>query len=263
MLLKSMQISIARLSQSILLLVYRAAVASRLLSTSWGRAIFEWAYMVYKNRIEATTVDGLRSFVRPGAIVIDVGANIGFFALRFGQWVTDAARVLALEPEPTNYRRLKRNISRANLDNVVEALCVAVAEKSGEALLTVDPVHPGNHKLGEAGIAVESISIDALVAGYGWPRVGLIKIDVQGAERRVIIGAAETLRRFQPALYVELARDSSEGDLLQLLTDWGYHPYVLRKSTPPLSIAVERARQLIAVRGYYDFLFLSKKGSDD
>jgi FkbM family methyltransferase len=263
MILNTMKTGIARLFQSILLLVYRAAVVSGILSTAWGRAAFERAYMVYKNRFEATTVDGLRSVVGSGDSVIDVGANIGFFTLRFGQWITDGAKVFALEPEPTNFSRLKRHISRAKLDDRVEALCVAVAESSGEVLLVVDPVHPGNHKLGETGIPVQSISIDDLMAQYDWPRVALIKIDVQGAEQRVIAGSAETLRRFHPALFVEIDRDSSDGDLLQQIMDLGYHPYVLRKSAPPLSTTPERARQLIAVRGYHDFLFLSAQSDSN
>jgi FkbM family methyltransferase len=175
-----MKFGIARLFQSILLLAYKAAVASGVLSTDWGRATFEWAYMVYKNRFEAPTVDGLRMVVSSGDSVIDVGANIGFFTLRFGQWITDGAKVFALEPEPTNFSRLKRHISRAKLDDRVEALCAAVAETCGEVLLAVDPVHPGNHKLSETGIPVQSISIDALMAQYNWPRVALIKIDVRG-----------------------------------------------------------------------------------
>jgi FkbM family methyltransferase len=263
MILRTVRIGIVRFFQTILLLVYRAAVVSGILSTSWGRTTFERAYMVYKNRFEATTVNGLRSVVSPGDSVIDVGANIGFFTLRFGQWITQGAKVFALEPEPVNFSRLKRNISRAKLDDRVEALCVAVSESSGEVLLVVDPVHPGNHKLGETGIPVQSISIDALLAQNDWPRVALIKIDVQGAERRVIAGATETLRRFHPALFVELDRDSNADDLLQQIIDLGYSPYVLRKSSPPLSITPERARQLITVSGYHDFLFLSAQAVDN
>ena len=77
MILNSMKFGIARLIQSILLMVYRVAVVSGILSTGWGRATFEWAYMVYKSRFEATTVDGLRKVVSSGA---DAGLHLWLMA---------------------------------------------------------------------------------------------------------------------------------------------------------------------------------------
>lgn len=257
MTLKTGSIRIINFFQAVLLLVYRLAVASGILSTRWGRRMFEWAYMVYKNRLEATTVEELRVYVKPGDSVIDVGANIGFFTLRFGRWITEGSIVFALEPEPINFASLKRHISHAKLMDRVEALRVAVAEITGEVYLNVDPVHPGNHQLGKTGIPVQAITIDALMAQYDWPRVGLIKVDVQGAEQRVIAGAAETIERFHPVLFVEMDRDSNPRDLLRQIMDLGYSPHVLRKSAPPLPVTPEHAQQLIAASGYHDLLFIA------
>ncbi|NDJ76528.1 MAG: FkbM family methyltransferase [Chloroflexi bacterium] len=259
----AIKIGTARLVQALLMGAYRVAVASGSLSTRWGRAAFEWAYMIYKNRLEATTVDGLRTVITPGTSVIDVGANIGFFTLRFGHWITGSAKVFALEPEPANFHRLTRRIARAGLIDRVEAIRAAAAETSGELRLAVDPVHPGNHKLATSGIPVQSIAIDALMAKHDWPRVALLKIDVQGAEQRVLAGAAETLRRFRPAVFIEIDRDSDGNALLQQIIDLGYQPHVLRRSSPPEAVTPERVRQLVAIRGYHDFLFLSAGSTDD
>ncbi len=256
--LKFMRIKLAIFFQTLLLLAYRVAIGSGILSTKGGRRLFEWAYMVYKNRFEATTVDGLRAFIHPGDSVIDVGANIGFFTLRFGQWIADGGKVFALEPEAINFASLQRNIARAKLDDRIESHCVAAAEISGMVHLAVDPIHPGNHKLDETGIQVESITIDALMAQHNWPHVGLIKIDVQGAEQRVITGATETLQRFHPVLFVEMDRDSDDQALLRQIMDFGYAPHELRKSGPPQSITPDHAHQLIVANGYHDLLFLKQ-----
>lgn len=263
MLVKAIKIGTARLVQSLLLGAYRVAVASGILSTRWGRAVFEWAYMIYKERLEATTVDGLRAVVTPGASVIDVGANIGFFTLRFGTWITGDAKVFALEPESANFQRLTHRIANAGLDERIEAIRAAAADTDGELLLAVDPVHPGNHKLAASGVPVRAVTIDSLMAEHGWPRVALVKIDVQGAEQRVIAGAQETLRRWQPALFVEIDRDSDGNALLQRIIELGYRPHVLRTSSPPEAVTSQQARQLVAVSGYHDFLFLSDAGDGD
>src|SRR5258705_13696425 len=70
-----------------LLLAYRLGARLGLFSTRFGRAIFAVAYDFYKSHWEASEVAALKTFVRPGTTVIDVGANIGFFTRRFAEWV--------------------------------------------------------------------------------------------------------------------------------------------------------------------------------
>ena len=88
------------------------------------------------------------------------------------------------------------------------------------------------------------MTIDDLLAARGWPEVSLIKIDVQGAEGRVLAGAAETLRRFHPALFLEiddhqLRRYGSSADaLLRSIAALGYtiHSREGKDLSDPLSI---------------------------
>src|SRR3977135_2308144 len=68
--------------------------------------IFLTFYAIYKQRFEAGPIDRLRDFVPSGSLVIDVGANVGFFSLRFAKWVGDGGKVISVEPEDRNYNAL-------------------------------------------------------------------------------------------------------------------------------------------------------------
>ena len=69
------------------------------------RSVFEACYEIYKRLIEAP--HALRAHVQPGTIVVDVGANVGFFTRYFAEWTGADGRVLAIEPEQQNFERLK------------------------------------------------------------------------------------------------------------------------------------------------------------
>ena len=166
--------------------------------------IFETSYQFYKRRFEASPIRMLRQWVRPKTFVIDVGENIGFFSRQFATWVSDGGKVIALEPEALNYARLKHAIAKAGLTDVVETIQAAVADTTGSGMLEVNPGHPGDHKLAAQGVPVAMTTIDDLLSDRGWPEVSLIKIDVQGAEARVISGARQALERFRPALFLEV-----------------------------------------------------------
>jgi FkbM family methyltransferase len=232
------------------------------LDTPAGRRIFEASYQFYKDRFEAGPVLMLRPYLRPGTFVIDVGANIGFFTRRFAAWVSEGGKVIAVEPEALNYHRLQHAVEEAGLTDVVETIQAAVAELSGEGLLEVNPAHPGDHKLGTKGVPIAMTTIDDLLAARGWPEVSLIKVDVQGAEARVLAGARQTLEKFRPALFLEVDDQqlkqfgSSAGALLSSATSQGYtiHSRVGKGISNPLS--VDQALALGESKDYDDLLLL-------
>jgi FkbM family methyltransferase len=197
-------IAMKRTLQSLLLASYRVFAASGMLRTTVGRRAYEWCYDLYKAQFEAKAIDRLREYVPPDTMVVDVGANIGFFTLRFAGWLTEGGRVLAVEPDHDNLVRLQNAVARAGLEARVDLVEGAATEACGNFHLVLNPNHPADHRLGDQGIPIAGYSLDALLADRGWPTVSLIKIDVQGAEVRVLRGARETIRRFRPALYVEI-----------------------------------------------------------
>jgi FkbM family methyltransferase len=246
--------------QTGLLSFYRTVAATDVLKTAWGRALFESTYWLYKCYWETGSIAPLQAWVSPGSLVIDVGANIGYFTLRFAAWVQNGGKVLALEPESLNYARLERAVRRAGFSSVVESIQVAAADTAGEGLLEINPAHPGDHKLGTSGVPVALTTIDSLVAARGWPNVSLIKIDVQGAESRVLAGSVETIGKFRPALFVEIdpqkleQSGSSSYSLLESLTSRGYSLHTLKRNGTSGPLEVSQATAVARAKGYIDLL---------
>ncbi len=249
--------------QSIFFRLYRWAVATGLISMPGGRRLYEVLYAAYKRAFETGHLEHLRTYVCPGTTVIDVGANIGFFTLLFADWVEGDGRVIALEPEDINYARLMKAVARKGLGGCVETVMAAAAEASGSSHLALNPYHPGDHRLADDGIPVIALSLDDLLTKRGWPKVSLIKIDVQGAEQRVIEGARETIARFHPALFVEVddgalrAMGSDAESLLAGLDGLGYRIHRLDSGalSPPMT-PVAASGLLSATRPYLDFLLV-------
>ncbi len=249
-----------RAAQNVMLGAYRLVFARGLLRFAWGRRAFFAVYEFYKNVFEAGPIGRLRAYVPEGGFVIDVGANVGFFTERFARWVGAEGRVLALEPEARNHAELCRRLAAKRLAERVDARRAVADAASGTAHLVINPDHPGDHRIGEAGEPVAALAIDELVPSGC--RVSLIKIDVQGAELRVLAGAAGTIARDRPALFVELDPDGLErfgADVDALLGDLaarGYAPHRLTRDGPRACPRGE-LDAVLARHGYTDLLFLA------
>lgn len=164
-------------------------------------ALYFWKYGV----LEAYELEVIRSLIRPGMTVVDVGANIGFHTLQFASWVGPAGHVHAFEPEPANFAVLQRNIAASGFSHVT-ARQLAIAASSGSAAMYVSHVHRGDHSLlpierARDAIAVETRSLDALFADPA-STVDLIKVDVQGAEVMVLDGMRALIERCPDAIVV-------------------------------------------------------------
>jgi FkbM family methyltransferase len=189
--------------QSLALRVYRTPFVRRFSQTQVGSAIFVFCYDVYKDVVEVPGNRALGRFIPPKSWVIDVGANIGFFTERFAKWVRDGGRVIAIEPDIQNVALLNKRLKRRRL-TVVDVHQAAATDRSGTVYLSRNPSHPGDHRISDKGEKVSACTIDELVAQAGNPVVGLIKVDTQGSERVVLAGAAKTLERCRPTLFIEI-----------------------------------------------------------
>jgi len=250
--------------QSLALAAYKTIVRSGLLSHRGGRATLAWAYLAYKRWFEATNIEALREFVRPGSTVVDVGANIGFFTIQFARWAGRKGCVVAIEPELQNLQTLRRRVSREQDSARIELIEGAAAEIDAPVFLVVNPVHPGDHRLGTGGVAINGYAIDNLLTARGLADVSLIKIDVQGAEFRALKGAEKTLRSAQPTLFIEIddaalaEAGSSADEVFDYLSALGYQPFAYDQTWKPLTSLrddSERRKQ----RGYADYLFRPRK----
>ena len=252
-----------RLAQTALLRLYGLFYSP--LHTRVGRRVFLISYAAYK-RFEARGVLALAPIVPMGSTVCDVGANVGYCTRHFARWVGPRGRVIAIEPEPENVAELRSEIQRRGLDHV-ECVQAAAGAQTGRGRLVLNRMHPGDHRLGQDGIEVAIITIDDVMAEREWPRVSLIKIDVQGAELAVIDGAIETLCRWRPALYVEVDNEAlsrqgtTAASLVMRLEALGYAPHVtVTRGTPRRVEAADVIQRSLAGR-YVDVLWLPSDGA--
>jgi FkbM family methyltransferase len=230
--------------------------------------VFLAFYAIYKRYFEAGPIDRLRDFVPDGSCVIDVGANVGFFSLRFAKWVGDTGKVISIEPEDQNYDSLVLALRRKGLSDRVDAFKAVATAVPGIARLEINPLHPADHKLSRdgTGLPVTAVVLDDLVRDKGPSRPALVKIDVQGAEMLVLEGAADILKLAAPALFVELQEEglrrfgTSVTAILDHLSGYGYEPYWLMRTGTHLKATPAEIHAKVARIGYVDVLFL-KDGS--
>jgi FkbM family methyltransferase len=160
---------------------------------------------------------------RDGWLVVDVGANVGFFTLR---QVALGARVVALEPNPDVRERLASTIERNGLSDRVQVLSCAAGRTAGAAELAVGAatvtgtVIAGAAPAGRDRFVVEVLPLDTILAAE--PRVDLLKIDTEGAEVDVLAGAAATLRRTQRVV-LEWHTAALRAEAGALLVAAGFH----------------------------------------
>lgn len=255
--------------QTALLAAYRNIAARGLLARGPGRRLFEAAYFGYKRHFEAGPPRRLRPYVLAGSTVIDVGANIGFYTVPFARWVGPQGRVIAIEPEGANHRRLTERLAAAGFSERALLLEAAAAEKSGRLRLAINPDHPGDHRLAPEDAAdavmIEAHALDELMAAHPGPPVSLIKIDVQGAELRVIKGALDLIGRDRPALLVEIdpgalaAMGDTVEALITMLDGLGYVGRVWTRRGPG-AVLDARSRATIG-NDYVDALFVPAETS--
>jgi FkbM family methyltransferase len=163
---------------------------------------------------EPGLVELLRRHVDPQRDFIDVGANIGFYSVLAAR-LLPGRRVLAVEPNPEAQRRLAANLARNGVDGSVTVFAGVASDAPGEAELNLiegmeeysslgSIVHAAVAGEASKRLAVPAETLDRLVERFGL-EPGLIKIDVEGAEKLVLDGALETLRRFRPVILTELS----------------------------------------------------------
>jgi FkbM family methyltransferase len=155
---------------------------------------------------------GIRLFKKlivPGMVVLDIGANVGYYTLIAARLMRGEGRVYAFEPEPGNYELLVKNI-KANRCTNVTAVPKAVAERNGRVELFLDGINFGGPSLsrqnipGSSGsVSIETVALDSYLEEAASGKVDVIKMDTQGTEGRILEGAVKTLSVSHPKIIME------------------------------------------------------------
>ena len=178
----------------------------------------------------------LHRIVKPGDRLVDVGANIGYFTVLMAKLAGPHGKVMAFEPEPSNFDLLTTNV-RCNGYANVELRRAAVSDLAGETTLFLSEENPGDHRLGvdtdRSRLIVPACTLDVELAG-SWRPLRLVKIDTQGSEFAVLRGAARLLSESQHLTIVleyspsdlERAREEPVA-MLRFLAGHGLQPFQL------------------------------------
>jgi FkbM family methyltransferase len=183
---------------------------------------------------EPQVTAAFREFLSEGDVCVDVGANIGYFALLASKAVGPTGRVHALEPSTRLYAELEANLERNRIENVT-TWRVAASDADAEALLYEGaPKNRGESSLTQASdrqnpVVVPTRRIDSLLAAEDLNRLRLVKIDVEGHELEVLRGLTSIFDEgFRPAIVVEVLREHIAG-LREFANGYGLTPLRLER----------------------------------
>ncbi len=176
-------------------------------------------------------------FLEKDALFFDIGANTGIYT-SFAQKFIPAGSVYAFEPIPELYTRLrymfrKSNIYKMAFSNEISEKRFKIPSISGKEFKsrgTLNLTYKENDETRSRVIDVHTDTIDSFVKKKNIPRIGFIKMDVEGHEFQVIEGGSETLKKQKPVLQIEIEqrhyqRDISE--IIEFINKIGYVCYYL------------------------------------
>jgi len=135
-----------------------------------------------------------KELLKKGMIVIDIGAYVGLYACMASEIVGSEGKVIAVEPNPRNYKQLIENIN-INKQCNIEAVNMAAAEQKGTARLFFKHHGTVSSLKGSGDSTTVSVTtVDDIAAERGLKKIDVIKIDVEGYEINVLRGAERTLK---------------------------------------------------------------------
>jgi FkbM family methyltransferase len=205
----------------------------------------------------------LDSVLKEGMVFVDGGANEGLYSLFAARCVGPSGRVFSFEPSQREFHRLNCNIRLNNLKNV-QAIPAALSDATGETELHIAcSHHSGHNTLGKFAHPVpllrnESVStqtLDGFAMDTGLTHLDFVKLDVEGAEVRVLEGSRRVLRQMRPMILFEASDDALTGqgsrlsDLLEFLRSQDYKLYAFndRTGTPIPADGETRSDNMIAI----------------
>ena len=166
------------------------------------------------------------AFLRPGDVAADVGANVGAHTIHMAKLVGPEGKVYAFEPQRVIFTLLCANVALNERFNIFP-LHAALGSVPGTIRIPpIDYAAAGNFGgvslLDAAGAGGEEVEVRTLDS-FKFDKLTLLKIDVEGMEHEALSGAAATIKRLRPILYIENDREIRSPRLISLLLQMGYN----------------------------------------
>jgi len=215
---------IFKLNNSVKINLYKDSVLSKL---------------IYEGNFELDEISFVNNILKDGDVFIDIGSNIGLFSLIASNLVGRNGKVISFEPSPKTFKRLEENIELNELQNV-KLNNIGLSDKKGTLKLHVsENGHDAwdtfasdlNNIKYQNSIEVNINTLDNEIENIGVNNIKLIKIDVEGWEKFVLLGAIETIKKFSPILLIEFTAENTENagynvlQIYDIVTNLGYRWY--------------------------------------
>ena len=165
----------------------------------------------------------LGRFLFAGDTVCDIGANAGFYTLAMSRLVGRTGRVLAFEPLPHNLAKLGRHLELNKLENVTVSSCALSDETGTVAFACGDSDFTGRIAPDAANtFEVTTTTLDEFLIANSISAPSFLKIDVEGAEARVLAGAQGLINSVHPTLLIAIHGTQAAHDCFFILRKAGY-----------------------------------------
>ena len=193
--------------------------------------------------------------IKEGDVVLDLGANIGYFTCLFAQLVGEKGKVFSFEPEPNNFKLLQKNVEVNGYKNVIlEQKAVSNIKSKIKMYISNSPkdhrIYPTEDN--QESIEIECITLDEFFKDYN-KKIDFIKSNIQGADYAAFKGMKSTFEKsksnivmaieFNPAMIKEFGSGDSEEFLDQLL-DNNFKLHDLRWQEKIIPISKEKMMKL-------------------
>ena len=214
---------------------------------------------------EEVETDFVKKVIQKGNIVIDVGANIGYYTLIFARLVGNEGKVFAFEPEPSNFNILNRNLQLNGYKNVIVEQ-KAISDNNGKIRLYISELTTGMHRTypskycSKAFVDVDLIKLDDYFSKISLiDKINFIKIDVEGAEFGVLKGISNILKKSKDIkILIEFVPDS--------IIEYGSKPEDTIKLIKDLDFTIfavdDQNKTIKKVKNYQEILHLFPNGTN-
>ena len=196
-------------------------------------------YWYHGKHREESTIEMFKKCIKQGNNVIEVGGHIGYMSLLFSQLAGDKGKVFVFEPSINNLPYIRENIKKKANVQLIEK---GAGDKNETATFFMDNLTGQNNSFvedfdgfksnqsasydkssGLTKVEVPIVTLDSFVLSENINNVNFIKIDVEGFEYEVLLGAKDLLKKYHPSIMVEVQRN--QAPLADFLFELNYKLY--------------------------------------
>ncbi len=226
--------------------------------------LYRFLYFIFKHRQDRQEIKLMKSYANKGDTIIDVGANIGFYAQLFSRWVGPNGKVYCFEPDTNNYHRLLQTTQ--NLNNV-RTKNAAASNTTGQLEFYTSPDKNVDHRAYAPDTFATKYTVDCVrIDEFLGPstKVNILKVDVQGFEMQVykglekILAANPEMKIFSEFWPYGLQKaGSSKEEYFKFFTEKGFTIYLLKDNKETI-ITEASLKDFPISEGEYFNVFMSQ-----